>query len=62
MYSGMNKQDARDFLNAVNVESTDGGAPTRNDRTKITENELRDFLQKVMTKSLDNCEKDPKCN
>jgi len=61
-YTGVDQRDARKFLSTCNVESSvEGQTPSRTDRAQITENELRDFLQKIMTIVLKRCVDDPKC-
>lgn len=61
-YSGVNQKEARAMLSTSNVEiGGDTRRPTRDDRAKITENELRDFLQKIMTVVLQKCLDNPEC-
>jgi len=62
-YSGVGKTSPRKFLSESNIESsTPGEKPSRADRAEITENELCDFLQKMYSLVLENCQADGSCS
>ena len=61
--SGVGKTSPRKFLSESNIESsTPGEKPSRADRAEITENELCDFLQKMYSLVLENCQADGSCS
>ena len=63
MPSGVGKTSPRKFLSESNIESsTPGEKPSRADRAEITENELCDFLQKMYSLVLENCQADGSCS
>jgi len=54
-YNGVDSRTSRTLLQQVNQHSSNGPGtpPTREDRQNVTEDELRDFLQKIFTKLLE---------